>query len=248
MNWSWFHKLGSPKWFFQWSKKWAAPIFWLGVLGIIVGMIWGLAFAPKDYLQGNVFRIIYLHVPSAILAESCYLSLGIAGFVFLVWQMKMAPVFIKAMAPIGAVMAAIALFSGSIWGKPTWGTWWVWDARLTSVLVLFMLYMGIIAIQNTLDDRVLADKAAAVICVVGVINLPIIKYSVVWWNTLHQPATFSFTKKPDMPEVMWMPLLICVVSFYLFIAGLVVWRMQTEILRREHRASWLKKEVVSDGI
>ncbi len=244
MRWVWFHKLGSPKYFYFWSKPLALPLFFLGCLCLAVGFVWGLAFAPADYQQGNSFRIIYIHVPVAILAQSCYFALGVAGFVYLVWQMKIAPIFIQSMAPIGAVMALIALVSGAIWGKPTWGTWWIWDARLTSVLVLFLLYMGIIALQNALEDLVLANKATAVVSVVGLINLPIIKYSVVWWNTLHQGATFTLMEKPAMPAVMWIPLLICVVGLYCFVAGLVLWRMQSEIMRREHRSSWVKQEVM----
>lgn len=248
MRWVWFHKLGSPKWFFFLSKPWALPLLGLGCISLIVGLVWGLAFAPADYQQGDTFRIIYIHVPAAMLAQSCYFALGAAGFVYLVWQMKMAPIFIKAVAPIGAVMALIALVTGAIWGKPTWGTWWIWDARLTSVLVLFLLYMGIIALQSAFDDVMLANKATAVVSVVGLINLPIIKYSVVWWNTLHQGATFSLVEKPAMPVEMWLPLLVSVVGFYLFIAGLVLWRMQSEILQREHRSSWVKKEVMDRGL
>lgn len=248
MNWTWFHKLGSPKWFYQWASKWAPKCVLLGSALLLVGVCWGLAFAPADYQQGNSFRIIYIHVPVAMLAQSCYLAMGVAGFVALVWQMKLAPVFIKALAPAGAVMAFIALVSGAIWGKPTWGTWWVWDARLTSVLVLFLLYMGVIAIQNALDDQVFADKAVAVVSLVGVINLPIIKYSVEWWNTLHQPATFKLTEKPSMPVEMWLPLLFSTLGLYLFVAGVAMWRMQNEILKRERKANWVKQEVMSDGI
>ncbi|MFT2110283.1 heme ABC transporter permease [Marinomonas sp. 2405UD68-3] len=248
MNWTWFHKLGSPKWFFQFSSRWALISFWSGVVLLLVGVVWGLGFAPEDYQQGNSFRIIYIHVPAAILAQSCYLGLGVAGFVFLVWQMKMAPIFIKSIAPLGALAAMIALISGAIWGKPTWGTWWVWDARLTSVLVLFLLYMGVIAIQNSLEDKVLADKAVAVISIVGLINLPIIKYSVEWWNTLHQPATFKLTEAPAMPMEMWLPLLISSLGLYLFIAGLAMLRMATEVLNRERRTGWVKDEVLKNGV
>jgi len=248
MNWAWFHKLGSPKWFFYWSKPWALPLFGIGCVSLFVGLVWGVAFAPEDYQQGNSFRIIYIHVPVAMLAQSCYFALGLSGLVFLVWQMKIAPIFIKAVAPIGAIMALMALVSGAIWGKPTWGTWWVWDARLTSVLVLFLLYMGIIALQNSLNDVTLANKSVAVISVVGLINLPIIKYSVEWWNTLHQGATFTLTEKPAMPAEMWLPLLISTIGLYCLVAGLALWRMQTEILTREHRSNWVKQEVMKGGL
>ena len=248
MNWTWFHKLGSPKWFYQWASKWATKCVLAGLALLLIGIIWGLVFAPADYQQGNSFRIIYIHVPVAMLAQSCYLAMGIAGFVALIWQMKLAPVFIKSVAVVGAIMAFIALLSGAIWGKPTWGTWWVWDARLTSVLVLFLLYMGVIAIQNALDDQVFADKAVAVVSLVGVINLPIIKYSVEWWNTLHQPATFKLTEKPAMPAEMWLPLLFSALGLYLFAAGISMWRMQLEILQRERKSKWVKQEVMADGI
>ena len=248
MNWTWFHKLGSPKWFYQWASNWGGRCVYLGLALMAIGIIWGLMFAPADYQQGNSFRIIYIHVPVAVLAQSCYLGMGIAGFVALVWQMKLAPVFIKAIAPVGAVMAFIALLSGAIWGKPTWGTWWVWDARLTSVLVLFLLYMGVIAIQNALDDPIFADKAVAVVSLVGIINLPIIKYSVEWWNTLHQPATFKLTEKPSMPMEMWLPLLFSALGLYLFAAGVAMWRMQNEVLLRERKANWVKKEVLNHGV
>lgn len=248
MNWTWFHKLGSPKWFYQWVEKWSKWIFSLGMILFLIGIALGLAVAPEDYQQGNSVRIIYVHVPAAMLAQSCYLAIGIAGIVAIVWQMKMAPIFIKAVAPLGALMALLALLSGAIWGKPTWGTWWVWDARLTSVLILFLMYMGIIAIQNSFDDVILSDKAAAIIGIVGLINLPIIKYSVEWWNSLHQPATFSIGEKPPMPAEMWGPLLLSVLGLYCIIAGLSCWRMQTELLIRERRSNWVKKEVLKDGI
>ncbi|BFM49287.1 heme ABC transporter permease [Marinomonas sp. THO17] len=248
MNWVWLHKLGSPKWFYQSFKRWPTPLFVIASVLLITALIWGLAFAPEDYQQGNSFRIIYLHVPAAILAQSCYLALGLAGLIFLVWKIKMAPLFMRAVAPLGALMAFVALASGAIWGKPTWGTWWVWDARLTSVLILLFLYFGIMAIQNALEDRSVADKTAAVIGLLGLLNLPIIKYSVVWWNTLHQGASFKLTEKPSMPVEMWLPLLLSVIAFYLLTAALVLWRIETQIMQTEARSEWLKTEVLKDGI
>ncbi|MEO9655696.1 heme ABC transporter permease [Marinomonas sp.] len=248
MSWLWIHKLGSPKFFYGFSKRFATPIFFSGLLFSLLALGWGLGFAPSDYQQGDSYRIMYIHVPAAMLAQSCYLAMGIAGLVFLVWQMKMAAIFIQAVAPIGAVMALLALVTGSIWGKPTWGTWWVWDARLTSVLLLWILYMGVIALQNSLEEKVLANKATAVLSLVGLINLPIIKYSVEWWNTLHQPASLSLIEKPTMPMEMWLPLVISILGMYLFVAGLTLWRMQTHVLLNEHKASWVKKEVLNNGI
>ncbi|GAB3481033.1 heme ABC transporter permease CcmC [Marinomonas epiphytica] len=248
MSWSWLHRLGSPKYFyyaFQPAAKW---LFWFGLTLFMVALIWGLAFAPEDYQQGNSFRIMYVHVPSAMFAQGIYFSLGLAALVAFVWRIKMSPIYIQAVAPLGALMTACALVTGAIWGKPTWGTWWVWDARLTSMLVLFLLYVGLMAIHNTLEDRALADRAAGAIALLGMVNLPIIKYSVEWWNTLHQPASFSLTSKPTMPIDMWLPLLISALGLMLLLAGLAIWRMQTHILMREKRSHWVQKEGLQHGI
>ena len=218
MNWTWFHKLGSPKWFYEISSRWLPWLAWAALLLIVAGTVWGLAFAPQDYQQGNSFRIIYIHVPAAFLAQSIYVMLAVAGVVGLVWKMKLADVALQQAAPIGAWMTFIALVTGAVWGKPTWGAWWVWDARLTSMLILLFLYFG-------------------------VINIPIIKYSVEWWNTLHQPATFSVTEKPAMPVEMWLPLLVMVIGFYCFFATVLLMRMRLEVLRRESRSSWVKAEI-----
>ena len=243
MNWTWFHKLGSPKWFYEISGRWLP---WLGgaaIVLLLIGSAWGLAFAPQDYQQGNSFRIIYLHVPTAILAQSIYVMLAVAGVVGLVWKMKLADVALQQAAPIGAWMTFLALLTGAVWGKPTWGAWWVWDARLTAMLILLFLYFGIIALGNAISNRDSAAKACAVLAIVGVVNIPSIKYSVEWWNTLHQPATFKLTEKPAMPVEMWAPLLVMVIGFYCFLAAVLLMRMRLEILKREARASWVKTEL-----
>ena len=240
MNWTWFHKWGSPKWFYEMSGRWLPWLSVAALLLIAVGLVWGLAFAPPDYQQGNSFRIIYIHVPAAFLAQSIYVMLAIAGLVGLVWKMKLADVALQQAAPVGAWMTAIALITGAIWGKPTWGTYWVWDARLTSMLILLFLYFGIIALRMAISNRDTAAKATAVMAIVGVINIPIIKYSVDWWNTLHQPATFTITEKPAMPPEMWLPLLVMVLAFYgLFTLNLFM-RMRLEILKRENKTRWVR--------
>ena len=243
MNWTWFHKLGSPKWFYEISGRWLPWFAWAALALISVGVVWGLAFAPQDYQQGNSFRIIYIHVPAAFLAQSIYVMLAGAGVVGLVWKMKLADVALQQAAPIGAWMTFIALVTGAVWGKPTWGAWWVWDARLTSMLILLFLYFGVIALGQAITNRDSAAKACAVLSIVGVINIPIIKYSVEWWNTLHQPATFSVMEKPAMPVEMWLPLLVMVIGFYCFFALVLLMRMRLEVLRRESRSSWVKTEV-----
>ena len=171
--------------------------------------------------------------------------LAVAGVVGLVWKMKLADVALQCAAPIGAWMTAVALVTGAIWGKPTWGSWWVWDARLTSMLILLFLYFGIIALGQAISNRDSAAKACAVLAIVGVVNIPIIKYSVEWWNTLHQGATFTLTEKPAMPAEMWLPLLCTALGFYCFFGAVLLLRMRLEVLKREARASWVKDEVLN---
>ena len=243
--WQWFHKLGSPRYFFDFSGKWLP---WIGVSALLLlclGMVWGLAFAPEDYQQGNSYRIMYVHVPAAILAQSSYVMMASAAVVFLVWKIKLADIAMQCAAPIGATVTFIALVTGAIWGKPTWGTYWVWDARLTSTLVLFFLFIGVIALRSAMESREAAGRAAAVLAVVGVINLPIIKFSVNWWFTLHQPASFSLTEKPAMPAEMWLPLLVMVIGYYLFFFTAWMLRMRAEILQRESRTQWVKDWVTA---
>lgn len=243
MNWSFFHKLGSPKWFYDISGRWLPWFAGAGLLLLIAGTYWGLFIAPQDYQQGNSFRIIYIHVPAAFIAQSCYLMLAAAGIVSLVWRMKLADVALKCAAPIGAWMTFVALLTGAIWGKPTWGTYWVWDARLTSMLILLFLYFGIIALGQAISNRDTAAKATAVLAIVGMVNIPIIKYSVEWWNTLHQPATFKLTEKPAMPMSMWLPLLLMVLAFYALFTVSLLMRMRLEVLRREHKTRWVREEL-----
>jgi len=207
----------------------------------------GLAFAPADYQQGNSFRIMYIHVPAAILAQSCYMSMSVAGAVVLIWRIKLAEMVLKCIAPFGASVTFLALVTGGIWGYPTWGTWWVWDARSTSMLILLFLYFGVIALQAAIANPSGAARAGALLALVGVVNIPIIKYSVEWWNTLHQPATFTLTEKPAMPVEMWLPLLIMVLAFYLIFTVVLIMRTRNEILVREHKTNWVRKLVEASG-
>lgn len=243
--WQFFHKLGSPKWFYGIATRLMPWLLVSGVLLLLAGIVWGLAFAPKDYLQGNSYRIIFIHVPTAFLAQSVYIMMAVAAVVTLVWRMKLADVFVKAVAPVGLVLTFLALFTGAVWGKPTWGTWWIWDARLTSMLILLFLYGGVIALDRAINDEKSAARAVAVLVLVGVVNIPIIKYSVEWWNTLHQPATFKLTEKPSMPAEMWVPLLLSILGLYLIFGWLACLRMQTEILFREQRTRWVKDLVMA---
>ncbi|MEX0605920.1 MAG: heme ABC transporter permease CcmC [Marinobacter sp.] len=246
--WQFFHKLGSPKWFYGIAGRWMPWLLWSGLALALAGIVWGLAFAPKDYLQGNSYRIIFIHVPSAFLAQSVYIMMASAAVVTLVWRMKLADVFVKSVAPVGAVLTFLALFTGAVWGKPTWGTWWIWDARLTSMLILLFLYFGVMALGSAISDEKSSARAVAVLVLVGVVNIPIIKYSVEWWNTLHQPATFKLTEKPSMPIEMWLPLVLVVLGLYLLFGWLAFVRMQTEILYRERKTHWVKTLIQSEGV
>lgn len=234
-----WHRLGSPRWFYETTAAW---IPWLAVaacLLLLTGTTWGLVFSPPDYLQGDSYRIIYIHVPAAMLAQSGYIAMAVCGVILLVWRMKLADMVMTAVAPIGAAFTALALATGAIWGKPTWGTYWIWDARITSVLILLFLYVGIMGLRRAIDRPETAGRACAILAIVGVINIPIIKYSVDWWMTLHQPATFRLTAAPAMPPSMWIPLLLNVLGFYLLFALSVIQGARTIILERERRTRWV---------
>lgn len=235
-----WHKLGSPKWFYQISTGWMIAFAMAALVLLVAGMVWGLAFAPADYQQGNSFRIIYVHVPTAMVAQSVYISMGVAGIVLFVWRMKLADVAIAACLPVGMMLTALALFSGGVWGRPTWGTWWEWDGRTVSTLVLLFLYIGIYALREAIPDITLRGRASALVAIVGTINIPIIKYSVDWWHTLHQPGSFSLTEKPTMPVEMWAPLLVMVLGMYCFAGYIILARMRVEILSREQSTQWVR--------
>ncbi len=241
--WAWFHKLGSPRWFYDISGRWLPWLSLLAAALLITGTVWGLAFAPADYQQGNSFRIIYIHVPVSFISLAGYYVMALAGAVLLIWRMKMAEVVMLRAAPIGAAMTFLALVTGAIWGKPTWGTWWVWDARITSMLVLWFLYMGVIALYNAFDNKEGGARASAVLALVGTVNIPIIYKSVDWWYSLHQPATIKLTKAPSMAPEMWHPLLVMIIGFYLLYTVLLLLHVRAEILVRERRTGWVQSLV-----
>ena len=241
MNWikTLWHRLGSPRWFYDMMRPWQTVLGWLALVLLLTGTIWGLAFAPPDYQQGDSFRIIYAHVPMVVLAQSAYMMLGAAGIVLLVWRMKMADVAMVAIVPVGMAVTALGLFSGAVWGRPTWGTYWEWtDARLVSTLILLFLYIGLYALREAIPRAESAGRACAVLAIVGLVNIPIIKYSVEWWTTLHQGATFTVTRM-SMPIEMAAPLIINVLGAYCLFGHLVLLNMRTEILRRERDTQWV---------
>lgn len=223
--------LANPTRFLALAGRLITPMAVLTTLVLAVGLVMSFR-APADYQQGITVRIMYIHVPFAWLSMMCWAVMTIAALGTLVWRHPLADVALKAAAPIGAVFTALALATGSIWGKPMWGTWWVWDARLTSVFVLFLMYLGVIALTRALGDDSRAARAAAIITLVGAINLPIIKFSVDWWNTLHQPAAVFRMDGPTIdPSMLW-PLLVMAVGFTLLFFTLHLTAMRTEVWRR----------------
>ncbi|WP_333823237.1 heme ABC transporter permease [Pinisolibacter sp.] len=212
---------------------------WLAAVTAItfaVGLYMVFFVAPADYQQGETVKIMYIHVPFAWLSMFCYMTMAASAFGTLVWRHPLADVSAKCAAPIGAAFTFLALATGSLWGKPMWGTWWVWDARLTSVLVLFIMYLGLIALQETIEDPARAAKASAILTLVGVVNIPIIKFSVDWWNTLHQPSSVFRMGGSTIATSMLVPLLVMAVAFTLLFLVFHLMAMRNEILRRRIRA------------
>jgi heme exporter protein C len=216
-----------------------AVLPWLaagGTMFTVVGLSWGLFLAPADWQQGDAVRIMYVHVPAAWLASAGYLALALCSALSLVWRHPLADLTAAEIGPVGAGFTALCLLTGSIWGKPMWGAWWVWDARLTSVLVLFFLYLGHVALVRAFDDPVRGYRAGALLALIGAVNLPVIKFSVDWWNTLHQPATISFIGAPTMYIGMLWPLVFAALGYTLAFAAIVVARTRAAVMERRIRA------------
>jgi heme exporter protein C len=214
------------------------PLPWLGgaaALFIVAGLVMAMR-APPDYQQGEAVKIMYVHVPAAWMASLVYAVVAGASAVGLIWRHPLAHIAAECAAPLGAGFTFICLVSGSLWGEPMWGTWWVWDARLTSVLVLFFLYLGFIALANAFDDRTRGSRAAAVLALVGVVNLPIIKFSVDWWNTLHQKASVFRLGGPTIVAPLLWPLLVMAFGFLLFFVAMLLLRMRTALVEAKLRA------------
>ena len=232
-------RLAAPKFFYPFAGR---LLPWLGVLAavlLVIGAGWGLAVAPADYQQGDSYRIMFIHVPAAWLSMLTYMVLASGAFVFLVWRIKLADMLAKCCAPLGAAFTFLTLVTGSLWGKPMWGTWWAWDARLTSELVLLFLYLGLIALRGAIDEPQRAGRATALLALVGVVNITIIHFSVEWWNTLHQPASLTRMDGPAIHPAMLTPLLLMIAGFTVYFAAALLQRMRCEILERERDARWL---------
>ena len=244
--WTFLHKMASPPYFYKLART-LAPWFAVpGILLIAYGTFAGLFLAPPELRQGDAFRIIYVHVPAAYLSMMGYMIMAIAGGIGLIWRMKLAHAVAAAVAPLGAAFTFLALATGAIWGKPIWGTWWQWsDPRLASELILLFLYFGYMALRGSIDEVAKADKASAVLALVGAVNVPIIHFSVEWWSSLHQGATLVRTGGPAMDPMMLYPLLAMIFGSSLLFGAQLLRRVRTEVLYRERRTRWVRDMILS---
>jgi heme exporter protein C len=237
------HKFSSPKSFVNLTEKLYPFFIIFGVTMLTLGWIWGLLFAPQDAVQGNSYRIIFFHVPSVIFAELIYFFMAVCALMHIVWRVKLAAYLIKSAAPIGAMITFIGLFSGAIWGIPTWGTWWQWDARITSTLILFIMYLGVLTLHGSFSNLEKADRLMSILVIIGVVNIPIIKKSVDWWSTLHQPASISVSESSSIDPSMLCPLLISIIGLGFTLISLGILSSRSYILIREKNKKWVSDHV-----
>ncbi|MFL6657566.1 MAG: heme ABC transporter permease CcmC [Massilia sp.] len=231
--------LASPARFFPLAGNLIGPCAILAALLCAGGMWLGFFVAPTDFQQGDAYRIIFVHVPAAWMSMVIYLAMAFWSAVGMIFGTRLASMFASALAPTGALFTMLALWTGALWGKPTWGTWWVWDARLTSELILLFLYLGFIALQGAISDERRADRAGGVLALVGVVNIPVIYFSVVWWNTLHQGASVSVSSGSHMASTMLLAMLLCALGFWAYAIAVVLARLRCIVLEREAGARWL---------
>lgn len=241
------YKIAAPKYFYTHSSKALPFIVFLFAVFFIYGCVGGLFLVPSDYQQGDAFRIMYVHVPSAILSLAIYLFMALMAALGLIWRVKLAEILFCSSIRIGASITFLALITGALWGQPMWGTWWLWDARLTSELILLFLYVGVMALQTSLPNPEKAIRASSILVLIGSIDLPIIHYSVYWWNTLHQQSTLLKFAKPSIDTSMLYPLLSMILAFTLFYIIVLILQARNEILIREKRAHWLKEHLIWDN-
>ena len=236
---NWF-KFSSPATFYPLAGK-LIPFFWaLAIIFGIAGLWISFFVAPVDAVQGQGYRIIFVHVPASWMSMFIYIMMAIWAGLGLVFNTRLSAMMAQALAPTGALMAFISLWTGAFWGKPMWGAWWVWDARLTSELILLFLYLGFMALQASIDDPRRADKAGAILALVGVVNVPIIYFSVKWWNTLHQGASVSINKSPSMAHTMLWGMLLVALCFWMYSIAIALMRVRTIILERESHSDWVR--------
>ena len=244
MNWAWFHRFGSPPYFYSVAGKIIPWLAWPAALLIVAGLWGGIVMAPPDYQQSDAARIMYVHVPAAYIALMSYSVMAVAATIGLIWRMKVAHAAAAACAPIGASFAAVCLATGMLWGQPMWGTYWAWDPRLVSVLVLFFFFLGYIGLRGAIDDVSRADRSSAVLAIVGFVNVPITHFSVTWWNSIHQGPSLIRKGGPAMPASMWVPLVLVIFGFTFYFYAVMLMRARAEVLRRDRGGSWVR-DIVS---
>jgi heme exporter protein C len=236
INW---YKYSSPAAFYPLAGRLIPWFGWSAALLTVIGLVVGLGIAPTDFQQGEAYRIIFIHVPAAWMSMFLYLVMAFWGAMALGFNTRLSAMMAQSIAPTGALMTFIALWTGSLWGRPTWGTYWAWDARMTSELILLFLYLGVIALRNAIDDARRADRACAVLSLVGAINVPIIYYSVKWWNTLHQGSSVSLTAAPKMAAIMLTGMLIMSFAAWFYAIAVSLYRVRAIIVERERDAAWV---------
>jgi len=239
--WTFFHKLGSPPHFYRIAGYWIPCLGVISLALLLAGLYGALITSPPDYQQGESVRIIYVHVPAAWMSMFVYVFMAVSAAIGLIWRIKLSEILAVCSAPIGATFTALALITGSLWGKPMWGTYWAWDARLTSELLLLFLYLGFIALNGAFEDRRTGARASAILAVVGVINIPIIHYSVEWWHSLHQGATITKLDKPSIQTSMLIPLLLMALAYQVFFFYALFARARAELLTRESNKKWVQE-------
>ena len=240
---NWF-RFSSPATFYPLAGKMIPWFAWVAAILIAVGLYMSFFVAPTDYKQGEGYRIIFVHVPAAWMSMFIYLVMAGWSALGLIFNTRLSAMMARALAPTGAMFTFLALWTGAFWGKPMWGTWWVWDARLTSELILFFLYIGFIALSSAIDDPRRGDRAGAILTLVGVVNIPIIHYSVEWWNTLHQGATIRVGEESTMAATMLVTMLIMAVGFWMYAIAVALGRVRCIILERERNATWVREQVL----
>jgi heme exporter protein C len=247
MTWAWFHRFGSPPYFYRVAGSIARWCAWPAALLMIVGLGWGLFVAPADALQSDAYRILFIHAPSAWLSTLSYSAMAVAAAVGLIWRIKIAHAIATAIAPAGATLTAMTLVTGMIWGQPMWGTYWAWDPRIIFELVLLFFFLGYIALRGAIEDQSRADRTSAVLAIVGAVNVPLVKYSVEWWNSIHQGPSVLRGGGPSMPGSMLTPLLIAFLGFTLYFIAVMLTRARAEVLRRERGGQWVRDMLANEG-